>query len=480
MTTALVDRLAHHSREESIECVGWYGSSDGPEPAISSAQATVHSSLFEEPWPTALILAEGGASGAFFLHDTRASRWFQAPFYEVSNAHRNGQAAKMTCIAWPAYLTTETVAPLSPAEPEETGASSVVLAPSTESAPSRGSVLSTFAQAIGSSGTTARRLGSALRSSITGRAEAKARKAAELAEKKRIAEAERKEQARIAHAERLERARAAAAAEQAERDRLASEQAERERLAAERERTERERAKWERAERERAERERAERERAERERAERERAERERAERERLAAARAEQARIAAKQSEMARRSEPVAAATNTAPPVAQQAPPARAAAPEPARPTTNRRHTPPRAADDGEDTTGSDQPYRYLALARREGFQVSSNLERTGADGAETVWLLSEAEFGLQITLVTSDLAVVEATLHYNIRIKDDAVLRATSPAHRHLDSRTIYVRESCVESLRARCRRLRATGALQRDWKVTPDIYPPDTAAQ
>jgi hypothetical protein len=33
-------------------------------------------------------------------------------------------------------------------------------------------------------------------------------------------------------------------------------------------------------------------------------------------------------------------------------------------------------------------------------------------------------------------------------------------------------------VESLRARCRQLRATGALQRDWKVTPHIYPPRPA--
>jgi hypothetical protein len=150
----------------------------------------------------------------------------------------------------------------------------------------------------------------------------------------------------------------------------------------------------------------------------------------------------------------------------------------EPARPT-NRRHTPPRT-DDGEDTTASDHPYRYLALARREGFQVSANLERTGAQGAETVWLLNESEYGLQITLVTSDVAVIDATLHYNCRIKDEAVLRATSPEHRDLDSHTIYVRESCVEGLRAKCRHLRGGGALRRDWMVTPHIYPPDTAAR
>ncbi len=462
MTAALLDRLAHHSREESIECVGWYGSSDGPEPDISSTHAAVHASLFEEPWPTALILAAGGDSGAFFLHDRRASRWFQAPFYEVSNADRKDQAAKMTSIAWPMYLTTETVVPLPASELEEPSARAREIAPTPKPAPSGQSALSTIAKAIDSSGAAARRIASALRTSLVGRAEAKARKAAEMAEKARVAEAERKEQARIAHAERLERARVAAA-EQAERERLVAEQAERERIAAERERTEREHAN-------------------------RERAQRESAVRERLATERAEQARLATQPIETARRSEPVTAAPaainevpgTPAAQIAQPAPPVWATAVEPARPTTNRRHTPPRVADGGEDTSASDHPYRYLALARREGFQVSANLERTGAEGAETVWLLNEEEFGLQITLVTSDVAVVDANLHYNIRIRDDAVLRATSPEHRDLDSRTIYVRESCVESLRARCRRLRTTGALQRDWKVTPHIYPPDTAAQ
>jgi hypothetical protein len=476
-TAALAARVAEHASDRSVECVGWYGSRNAPEPDLSSAQVAVHAQLFAEPWPTALILAGGGDTGAFFLHDKRASRWFQAPFYEVSRVDRNDHAAKTTCIAWPAYLTTETVVPLPASEREQSPSQAGERAPRPEPGPPRRSALSTMAQAIGSSAGAARRLGSAVRTSITGRAEARVRKTAELAEKARVAEAERKEQARTAHAERLERARIAAA-EQAERDRLAAEQAERERLSAERERIERERAKWERAERDRAEREKLAREKAERQ----------RAERGRLAAERAAQARFAAPQIELARRSEPVAAApimarevpAKPAPQVAQPDSPARAVAVEPPRPTTNRRHTPPRVADDGEDTTASDQPYRYLALARREGFQVSENLERTGADGAETVWLLNEADFGLQITLVTSDIAVVDATLHYNIRIKDDAVWRATRPEHRHVDSQTIYVRESCVEALRAHCRRLRATGALQRDWKVTPHIYPPGTAAQ
>lgn len=393
ITAVLAARVSHHVRNPSVECVGWYAASDGSEPHVSNAQMAVHASLFKEPWPTALILAGGGGSGAFFLHDKRAARWFPTPFYEVGNADGKGQAAKSTCIAWPSYLTVEKVVFHAPAETEKPSESVATAEP----APSRRSALSSIA-----------RIGSAIRSSISGRAEEKARKAADLAEQTRVAEAERKKQARGAHAERLERARASAA-ELAQRDRLAAEQAERERLATEQ------------------------------------------AQRERLAA---EQERIA----------RPAPTQSGTVRPV------------EPA--PVQRRHTPPRAIDDGEDTTPSDHPYRYLALARREGFQVTANLEVTLAKGTETVWLLNEEEFGLQITLVTSDVAVVEATLHYNIRIRDDAVLRATRPEHRHLDSRTIYVRESCVESLRARCRQLRATGALQRDWKVTPHIYPPGPA--
>ena len=236
----------------------------------------------------------------------------------------------------------------------------------------------------------------------------------------------------------------------------------------------------ERLERERVERERVER--AERERAERQRLERERVERERLAAERAEQARLAAQEIERARRSEPITSAPTTTNdnPIQEAHQPVSAAAVKPASPTTHPKHVTPPVANDGEDTTAVDQPYRYLALARREGFEVSTKMERAGAKGAETVWLLNEPEFGIQVTLVTSDTAVLEANLHYNMSVRDDAVLRATRPEHRDLDSRTIYVRESCVEALRARCRRLRATGALQRDWKVTPRIFPPGMAAQ
>ena len=124
----------------------------------------------------------------------------------------------------------------------------------------------------------------------------------------------------------------------------------------------------------------------------------------------------------------------------------------------------------DAEDTAASDGPYRYLALARREGFELSEKIERGSEAHPETVWLMHERESGLRLIIVTTDVAVREASLHYNLRTADDSLLRVTAPEHRDLESRTIYGREACLHDLRARCRRLRATGALEREWKVSP----------
>jgi hypothetical protein len=132
----------------------------------------------------------------------------------------------------------------------------------------------------------------------------------------------------------------------------------------------------------------------------------------------------------------------------------------------------------DHEDTTASDGPYRYLALARREGFEVSEKIERGTPEHPETVWLLYEQSSGLRLILVTTDNEVREASLHYNLRTDDDSLLEATPPEHRDLASRTVYGREACVDQLRARCRRLRATGALERDWKVSPTFHHPVSA--
>jgi hypothetical protein len=138
-----------------------------------------------------------------------------------------------------------------------------------------------------------------------------------------------------------------------------------------------------------------------------------------------------------------------------------------------------PAVLADVEDTTAGDSPYRYLALARREGFLVGAKLERGTPDRPETVWLLNEPASGLRLTLVTTDEGVRDASLHCNLRTDDEALLRATPPEYRDLESRTIYVREACIVSFRARCRRLRATGKLEPDWKVAPSFHPQTAAA-
>ena len=125
--------------------------------------------------------------------------------------------------------------------------------------------------------------------------------------------------------------------------------------------------------------------------------------------------------------------------------------------------------AVDLEDTGTSDPPFRYLALASRDGFALITNSQTSDQSD---FWLLEDADSGMLLTVVTSDLGVREAVLHYNLRTDDDRLLQRTPPEHRDLDSRTIYVRESAVEGLRARIRRLRTTGALVREWKISPPI--------
>ena len=127
-------------------------------------------------------------------------------------------------------------------------------------------------------------------------------------------------------------------------------------------------------------------------------------------------------------------------------------------------------ALPDVEDTTASDGPYRYLALARREGFEVTEKIERGTAEQPETIWLLHESEFGLRLIVVTTDETVREASLHYNLRTTDSASDGTTALENNGSEPRTVYGREDCLQGLRSRCRRLRATGALERDWKVAP----------
>ena len=686
----------HVGPRSAVEVLGWFCSSRSADAAVSRMHADVHAACFAEPWQTVLVLGDGGGTGAFFLYDARAARWFHAPFYEVSDSKAGGRTPKPTCVAWPAYLTTESVIPLAAApQPVRVPAPrSFAAAPVPPPARQRSvafprpivTVRRTPARdaivGAGRAAVAARRSAVDLARILGGRAamasqhaterivrirkewaaraaqreaeadaarakeeerrakqaaerraaqeeaqrqaaeaakrraaeaearraaEAEARrKAAEEAERRRAAEAEARRQAAEAEARRrAEQAEARRAAEaeaqrkaaedakrraaEAEARRKAAEEAQRkaaeeaqrkaaaeaERKAAEAEARRKAAEEAQRRAAEEAQRKAAEEARrrvaeearrvaeaearrqaaeaeARRQAAEAEARRRAEAETEarRQAAAEAEAQRKSAEAAENARRkaaeaeaearrrtaeaeedarrkaaaaeaearrkeadaqaearrkeAETEAEARRQAAEAEENARRKAAETEEEARrkaaeaealrisvevaairerlarpPVEGSKRNAPRVAAahmaDLEDTTASDGPYRYLALARREGFEVSERIERGTPELPETVWLLHERESGLRLIVVTTDEDVREASLHYNLRTEDESLLRITAPDHRDLPSRTIYRREACLHDLRARCRRLRATGALQRDWKVTPTFQQP-----
>ena len=131
------------------------------------------------------------------------------------------------------------------------------------------------------------------------------------------------------------------------------------------------------------------------------------------------------------------------------------------------------RRVSDDDDTMMGDHPSRYIEIARAEGFFIAAKFEAIGGLGeAETLWVLNEPYSGMLLAVVGTGSEVVDATLHYNLQTDDAGLKAAPFPEHRDPESKTIYVRETCMDSLRARCRRLRATNSLLREWKVTPAI--------
>jgi hypothetical protein len=182
-------------------------------------------------------------------------------------------------------------------------------------------------------------------------------------------------------------------------------------------------------------------------------------------------------------------AALVAAVPVIAVTPPARPPSPDRSTPALarpvvrkadQRSPVPPERATpspDDDDTSKQDAPFRYLALASREGFVLITHTDSGRADKLE-LWLLEQPEVGILLTVLTSDRSVCEATLHYNVHVDDDARLNLTPAEYRDVESRTIYVREAALENLRARCQRLRETGALVREWKVSPPIGLPPTS--
>jgi len=133
----------------------------------------------------------------------------------------------------------------------------------------------------------------------------------------------------------------------------------------------------------------------------------------------------------------------------------------------------PIRLVTDTDDTTSGDEPARYLEIARADGFFVAAKFEALNdKPGVETLWVLNEPFSGFLLTVVSTSDEVVDASLHYNLHTDDAGLQRTPFPEHRDPDSHTIYLRETCIEGLRAKCQRLRATNALLREWKVSPTM--------
>jgi len=134
--------------------------------------------------------------------------------------------------------------------------------------------------------------------------------------------------------------------------------------------------------------------------------------------------------------------------------------------------HKTPRRISDDDDTTVGDDVARYIAIARAEGFFIAAKFDAAGGQSDETLWVLNEPYSGLLLAVVSANSRVIDANLHYNLQTDAEGLKHAAFAGYRDPESKTIYVRETCMEALRARCRRLRATNSLLREWKVTPPI--------
>lgn len=127
----------------------------------------------------------------------------------------------------------------------------------------------------------------------------------------------------------------------------------------------------------------------------------------------------------------------------------------------------------DNEDAVAGDGAMRFLQIAQAEGFVIAARFDAVAeAKRRESLWILSESPSGLLLVVAAAADEVIDASLHYNVRTDDDGLLRTPFPEHRDRDSKTVYVRDACVEPLRKRCRQLRATDTLVREWKASPGL--------
>jgi hypothetical protein len=321
--------LSHHQIELPAEVLGSYCTVRSRDAHLPQAQAQVHRAWFAQPGRTAVVVTEGAGSGAFYLHDTRAAKWFQTPFYEVTQQAPHGDTVKATCIDWRDYMTAEPVVPLT--HQHVPGIDTPTHRPPVQwraTSASRPSLWRSF-------------LANTTRDASVADSEG-GRRTPDRGQPTKV------------------------------------------------------------------------------------------------------DATVSIPTTEEASRAIPALSHRDEERPVA-----------------------------DSDDTSAVDTPDRYLELARSEGFFVMTAFTATDRAVDEKLWVLNEPYSGLLLTLVATDSEVVDASLHYNLEAEDAEVLNAAFPEHRDLRSRTIYVREWCVDLLRARCRRLRAAGTLKRQWMVAPTIH-------
>ena len=363
---ALVDRAAAMAEaslarpdEHHPIVLGWYRGVATVEAKPTAKTAAAHTSLFDHPWQSALVVGEGANSGAFFLNDTVNTRWFYAPFYELPDHAPVPDQPKPTVIAWPQYMTAdsasvsfhdattlaartrpiaeplprvrEEVVSIEPARGVADGRVAESPSPPNHRAPSSNQAASIEPQPLADRAVqraTTRRLADVLAADLDSPVPQRANRSTE-----KLSIVDDRDQRTVA--------------------------------------------------------------------------------------------------------------------------------------PPNHRR------VSEADDTVLGDDPGRYIELARTEGFFVASRFDTLSDSGrAETLWILNEPYSGMLLAIVAAPSEVVDATLHYNLQTDDVGLSKTPFPEHRDGESKTIYVRETCADSLRARCRRLRATNALVREWKVTPKI--------
>ena len=367
---------------QGAHVLGWYRSVAVVSAAPPLSVAAVHATYFRQPWQTALVLADTASpsSGAFFLKDSVNSRWFYAPFLELTEHMPTGSAAKTTCIAWPQYLTAESVV-------LDVSARAV---PPTPNVAERGKLTADSARADYSVPVE------------------RAQRAAPTVDKPVPAERTDPVWSPLTDRSETPAPKSAAVDNASEPTSLAD------------------RAVPTKQE-------------------------------EGLADRPSRPANEASDSSERGRSGflRKASRKLYTVDDLDQRRA-SRGAM---------------RLVSDDDDTTPSDSADQYIDLARAEGFFVAARFDAgTSSDLPETLWVLNEPYSGFLLTVATAGNEVVDATLHYNLHTDDAGLRRIPFPEHRDPESHTIYVRETCIESLRARCKRIRGTGALVREWKVSP----------